>query len=460
MTALGIAASTVDVVMYATDWNGSRDYTPEARGRGGRLQLSARDIAPAALTRGTSWPMLALTFTATGGVVHIYSLEFTLLGGAAGPDVPSAYLFIDGDSDGLFSEGDRLLAGSQGNYSGRRYRCEPSFPIPIPEGGTVVLFSVLSVSPAAAPGVAAGLSLVDAAEVATSALGIDADFPLGSSTPSISSGGGRAASGPEESGTLSVSYYVPKSRVAGKYEPGRGGDAGRAPSGGWPSSWTTLTTDSENKGKPDELDITSIAMADNSNYIYFCITVQDISSISDNDEWNFYFKTNDSSNNNFDMWYRLTLRVTDAADPEYNSSLSSYIGNANPPDRDNTWTINETHISSGNSSDQTAYGFNLDPATNSVLFYVSKSSIYGNLLGAGNTTKAYSDTWYTDNNKWKKADRGPDGKKLNDYTMVPEFQDILLPVAGSVLAFAVIRNRARRAPARRAGKLCSRRQKR
>ena len=447
--AMGIAASTVDVVMYATDWDGARDYTPEARGRGGRLGLSAQDIAPAALSRGTSWPMLGLTFTATGGVVHLYSLEFTLLGDAAGPDVPKAYLFIDGDTDGLFSGGDRLLAGSEGNNSGRRYRCEPTFPVAIPEGGTVVLFAVLSVSSAATPGVVAGLSLRDAAEVATSALGMDASFPLASSTPSISAGGGRVAAMPEDSDTLSVSYYVPNSRVGGSYEPGRGGDAGRGPTGGWPGSWTLLTNDSQTGGPPDELDITSISMADNANYVYFKITVQDLSSISENDEWNFYFKTNDSSDNDFDMWYRVSLQVTDADDPLFGSSLSSYTGGGTPG-RGDFSTTNESKDDGSTSYDGTMYGYSFDAANDAVMFYVSKSSIYGNLLDPGNTSKAYADTWYIKSNKWKNSDRGPDGAKLKDYTMVPEFQDVLLPVAGSVLVFVVLRDRARRARPRRA----------
>jgi lipopolysaccharide/colanic/teichoic acid biosynthesis glycosyltransferase len=89
------------------------------------------------------------------------------------------------------------------------------------------------------------------------------------------------------------------------------------------------------------------------------------------------------------------------------------------------------------------YGYLFDKANNSVMFYVVKSQIYGNLLGPGNTTRVYSDTWYTDkNNRWRNYDRAPNGNRLGSYTMVPEFQDILVPVVGSVLVFIFLRRTA------------------
>lgn len=451
LDAAGSAASEVDVVMYMTDWAGARDYTPASHGRGGRLHISARDIAPAALTRGTGWPMLALMLTATGGAVAVHSLGFTQLGNASGTDVPTVHLFSDGDRDGQFSEGDLLLAGSAGNHSGRIYRCSPLFPVAVPEGKTVVLFAVMTVAAVAAPGATAGLGLAEAVSVSSSAVAVDGSFPMQSSTPRIASGGGRSLAGPAGDDTLSVSYYSRNSEASGPFENGRGAAGGRAPTGGWPANWTTLSNDSDAGGPPDELDINSIAMTDNSNYIYFRIGVEDLSSISANDEWNFYFKTNDDANNNNDMWYRLSIRVTDPSTPQYNSTLYSYTGSSNPPTRGSSWTVNETHVTSGNSTDQTAYGFMLDPANDTILFYVAKSSLFGNLLGPGNSTQAYADTWYIKNNKWKNADRGPNGNNVSTYTMVPEFSDVLLPAAGSVVLFSLFRYRYRRSRPGRAG---------
>jgi hypothetical protein len=91
------------------------------------------------------------------------------------------------------------------------------------------------------------------------------------------------------------------------------------------------------------------------------------------------------------------------------------------------------------------YGYLFDKANNSVMFYVVKSQLYGNLLGPGNTTRVYADTWWIDNhNRWRQYDRGPAGGRLGNYTMVPEFQQILLPVIGSILVFIRLSNSARR----------------
>jgi len=72
---MGITATSVDAVMYATDWLGARDYTPEVRGRGGALAAGARSLAPPVALRGSAWPMLALTLTAAGGPVQVLSLR-------------------------------------------------------------------------------------------------------------------------------------------------------------------------------------------------------------------------------------------------------------------------------------------------------------------------------------------------------------------------------------------------
>jgi hypothetical protein len=119
-----------------------------------------------------------------------------------------------------------------------------------------------------------------------------------------------------------------------------------------------------------------------------------------------------------------------------------YTGNNNPPARSDFTVVNESHNGTGNSSDGTAYGYWFDRANLSINFYVVKSKIYGNLLGPGNTTRVYADTWYIRNNgRWNRADRAPNRSQTVNYTMVPEFQDIIAPVAGSVLVYVIIRRR-------------------
>jgi len=186
---------------------------------------------------------------------------------------------------------------------------------------------------------------------------------------------------------------------------------------------------------------------DNANYLYFKISLENLSTLYLNDEWDFYFKTNDSPNNNQDMWYRFSLRVTNITSPTFTSTLYSYTGNHNPPDRDDFTTVNETHAGTGNSTDGTMYGYLFDKANNSVMFYVVKSQLYGNLLGPGNTTRVYADTWYIDNhNRWRQYDRGPPGGRLGNYTMVPQFGEIVVPVAGTIAVFFLSRRAARRKP--------------
>jgi hypothetical protein len=325
----------------------------------------------------------------------------------------------------------------------------------VPEGGTRLLFAVLEVSAVASGGKTAGLSLPDAAGLASNAVSVEGAFPLESGLAAIAETGGRSSpgnGGPEDGG-LEVSMYVRAKRLGGNFEGGQGGAGGRAPSGGWPGSWTLVTNDTLNKGKPDALDVTSISMNDNSNYIFFQIKVEDLASLAVNDEWNFYVKVNDSTNNNFDSWYKLTLQVTDASTPKFSTSLSSYTGKQNPPGRDDGWTSNESTSNQGTSYDGTMFGYQYDSSTDTVQFYIVKSQIWGNLIGPGNSTSVYTDTWYTDSKgKLKNADRGPNGGTAS-YSMVPEFRDVLLPVAGSIVLFTLLRGRHRRARPRRSGAL-------
>jgi hypothetical protein len=417
--------------------------------------------------RGSGWPMLALTFTATGGAVQIRSLDIQLEGTATGPDAPHSYLFLDADNDGVFSTGDGLFVGSEGNFSGRWYRCEPIRPVVVPEGTTIILFVVLEISPVASSGKTVGITLPDSTAVDSNAILTNGSFPMVSERATIAATGGRSTDeAPVDDDQLPVSMYIRAKTVAGKYEPGNGTAQGRAPTGGWPEHWTFLTNDSDNVGNDyDDLDIRHLYMNDTSTYIYFNISLESMANLHVNDEWNFYFKTYDAPNNINDMWYRVSLRcinTTNSSAPNFNATLSSYTGSASPPDRSDTWTTNETITNGTNSSDGNAFGYLYDKANLSVLFYVKKASIYGNLLDPGDNTSVYADTWYTDKKgRWSKADRAPNrNSRTITYTMVPEFQDILLPVAGSFLVFVVLRDRARRVRPRRAIKRYARRLKR
>jgi hypothetical protein len=260
-------------------------------------------------------------------------------------------------------------------------------------------------------------------------------------------GGGRSASEPAgvDDNMVRVAIMTPAgSRLSGIYRPEAGAD-GRAPTGGWPTKWTRVTNDSNNHGQDfQDIDIYNLSMMDNSNHIYFKIGLQNLSTLYVNDEWNFYFMANDNATNNSrDMWYRLTLRVTNATAPTFTSTLYSYSGGNYPPDRGDFTTVNETHSGTGNSTDGTMYGYWFDKTNNSVLFYVVKSQLYGNLLGPRNTTMVYADTWWVDDhNRWRNYDRAPNGSRLGSYTMIPEFQDMLVPVVGSVLVFIFLRRAA------------------
>jgi hypothetical protein len=282
--------------------------------------------------------------------------------------------------------------------------------------------------------------------VESSAFSVRGDFPLSSGISTITAGGGRSAasSGDDGGDWLRVAIYAPAERAGSQYTPGKGNPEGRAPAGGWPANWTFLTNDTDNlPASQDNIDILKICMTDNANYIFFKIVVENVTNNMDsNDQWNFYFKTNDSTNNNFDVWYRLSLTVNNSATPTFNSALYMYMGANNPPDRSDFTLINESHNGTGNSSDGTAYGYWFDRANLSVNFYVVKSKIYGNMLGPGNTTRVYADTWYIRNNgRWNRADRAPNRSQTVGYTMVPEFQDIIAPVAGSILVYVILRRR-------------------
>jgi hypothetical protein len=313
----------------------------------------------------------------------------------------------------------------------------------------------------AAAGATAGLCIPAASAVGTTAIGVRGVFPAASDNSTISGGRGRGATGTDDRDTLGVAIAVRSDTVPGTYLPGRSSSGGRAPSGGWPSNWTLLTNDSNNRGSDfEDIDIFKIFMMDNSSYMYFKMNLQNLTNLYVNDEWNFYFKTNDSSTNKYDQWYRVSLRVTNTSVPQFNSSLSNYQGSNNPPGRSDFTSVNETKANGGASYDGTLYGYYFDKTNNTILFWVSKS-IGGNLLGPGNTTRVYADTWWVDSqNRWRNYDRAPNGNNVSTYTMVPEFQDILVPVAGSVLVFVVLRGRARRVRPARAGTRDARRQKR
>jgi tetratricopeptide (TPR) repeat protein len=446
---LGIQPCTVDAVIYTTDWSGQRDYSSEARGRGGELNITARSIAPAVATPGISWPLLALTLTATGGPVVLYSLSLAATGDIAPEQAPRAYLFIDADASSDLTARDLLLPGSQGNRSSSGYRCAPAEQLLVPEGGTRLLFVVVELASGAREGSTFGIELSGPASIVSSALMAEGSFPMFSGLVPVVHGGGRAA--PPESGTDGKWVQVAMMARMGGILSGTYGQAGsedgRAPPGGWPASWTRVTNDSNNAGQDfQDLDIFNLSMMDNSNCLYFKIGLQDLSTLYVNDEWNFYFKSNDSTNNNLDMWYRLSLRVTNVATPTFTSTIYSYTGNHNPPDRGDFMSVNETHAGTGNSLDGTMYGYQFDAANDCILFYAVKSQIYGNLLAPGNTTRVYADTWWVDNhNRWRNYDRSPNGGNTGSYTMVPEFQDIIAPVAGSVLVYVILRRNAVRA---------------
>ncbi|MGQ9583121.1 MAG: hypothetical protein ACUVV6_06365, partial [Thermoplasmatota archaeon] len=440
--ALGVPPSAVDVVLYTTDWMGGRDYTAPSSGRGGSLEVAAASLLPPAATGGPAWPALALALTASGSDVLLSSLTLSLAGTASGLDVPRAQLLADSDHDGELTGGDELVPGSEAPYSDGRYRCTPSAPLLIPEGRTLLLFAVLELSDSATAGRSFGASIEGAGAFASSAISVSGAFPISSGLATIQSGRGRGVREPgeEEGGGSWLSVATPSrcQLVPGDYE-SEGGSRGRAPSGGWPSNWTWLTNDSDNRGSSfKDIDIYSLWMYDDSSYIYFKIKLEDLATLYVNDEWNFYFKTNDSSSNNYDMWYRVSLKCTNTSTPSFNSSLSSYTGSDNPPTRGDSWTTNETHT--GNSTlDGSMYGYWFDQQNDSVLFYVAKSQIAGNLLGPGNTTKVYSDTWWYGSNRWRRYDRAPRANQLLDYTMVPEFRELALPVVVSALVFALAR---------------------
>jgi len=142
----------------------------------------------------------------------------------------------------------------------------------------------------------------------------------------------------------------------------------------------------------------------------------------------------------------VSLRVTNTATPTFNSTLYSYTGNHNPPDRGDFTTVNESSVNTGNSTDGTAYGYYFDRANDTIYFYVVKSQIYGNLLDPGDSTLVYADTWYVNNrHQWRNYDKQPGRPK--SYTMVPEFSDIIAPLAGTVALFALLKRRV--APGRR-----------
>jgi hypothetical protein len=456
---LGIAACTVDALIYTTDWNGQRDYSSEAKGRGGELNITSRSIAPAVATPGISWPMLALTITATGGPVLLYSVQIAQRGDVLPQEAPRAFMFTDADASGDFSSGDVLLPGSQGNWSFGAYRCSPAENLLVPEGGTRLLFVIIELAASARDGSTMGVEVTGAASIASSALEARGSFPMSSGIVSVVRSGGRssAEAAASDGDWVRVAMMTPAgSKLSGIYGQ-EGGADGRAPTGGWPTNWTRIANDSNNAGPPYvEIDIINMSMTDNSNYIYFKLCLENLSSLDVNDEWNIYFKTNDDSNNNRDRWYRLTLRVTNATAPTFTSTLYSYIGNNNPPDRGDFSSVNETHAGTGNSTDGTMYGYLFDKANNSILFYGVKSQLYGNLLAPGRTTRVYADTWYVNNhNRWRNYDRSPNGGGTGSYTMVPEFQDIIAPLAGMLIVYIFLSRTSGR-PGRRGSRARSR----
>jgi hypothetical protein len=310
----------------------------------------------------------------------------------------------------------------------------------------------------AAGGKTAAVSVPGPSSVASSAIVVSGRFPLESETGVIAESGGRSSpgDGSPDPDLLSVSMYIQAKRLGGRFEPGEASSSGReGPTDGWPASWTLITNDSNNVGAQyDDLDIRHFSMQDNSNYIFFNISLDNMTNLHVNDEWNCYFQTNsNSTNTSQNMWYRVSLRCVNSTAPYFNATLSSYTGSASPPVRGDTWTTNETLATKGNTSDGTAFGYWYDKTNNSVLFYVSKSQLWGNLLGPGNTTNVYSDTWYTNRRgNWNRVDRAPNNN-TSSYTMVPEFGDLLAPAAGViVIHFAVARGRRGRRACRVSGR--------
>ena len=441
--ALGINPAAVDVILYATDWTGAKDYTNPESGRGTGLNVSARSILPNVVYTGVGWPALSLTMTAQGGMVNLYSIESRLSGNATSSDFEGVRLFFDTDSDGTLSSGDSLITGSEGRLSGNTIRCAPRVPLAIPEGRTIVVFMIIELASGATPGHSIGLSVRDATSFTTNAIAVSGNFPIESSIAAISTPGGRASMDPGDADGewLPVAIYTKASGMGGDYSQGDEGNAGgRAPSGGWPTDWTRLTNDSAGGDAGfEDIDIREINATDNSNYLYFKLKLEDLATLYVNDEWDIYFKTYDcSTDSDNDVWYRLSLRVTNIATPTFNSALSIHTGRQNPPDRGNTWTVNQSTANTGVSTDQTMYGYYFDQANDCIYFYVVKNQIFAPLLAPGKSTSVHVETWYIDNRgRWRQYDdHGP-----HSYTMVPEFQELLLPIVGSVMTFALLRRR-------------------
>jgi hypothetical protein len=217
------------------------------------------------------------------------------------------------------------------------------------------------------------------------------------------------------------------------------------PYGGWPATWTSLGTDTDDAGLEDNDNILEIFANDSIENLYMRIDIESLS-IEAKDCYDFYFNSTDG------VWYRVRLfRNSGSSDWDFNLD---YISSINPPTDSDTWTSEETNTISSDSYDGTNYGFNFNNGnnegiTNSVLFWVKKDSLSQgyDLIEVGNTTYMFADTHDNGNLQNKQQDRGPDDTGDPDptysYTCVgiPEFSDTFIPLIGILTLFIIIKRK-------------------
>ena len=159
----------------------------------------------------------------------------------------------------------------------------------------------------------------------------------------------------------------------------------RAPTGGWPGTWSQLTPGETNEIGQDDYEITGIFANDSYWNLYLKIESDILNpTVGAGAAFDFYFNVSDTK------WYKIQLfrNASDLWDLSLNYTT---VVSAGTPDDSDTWTVEENYSGIATDSyDGFTIGFDYSTTTaDSILFWVNKTNLsqgYASLAKPNNCT--------------------------------------------------------------------------
>jgi hypothetical protein len=359
-------------------------------GNTGDLTVRALDVIPGTLTPGTDDnPLIGIEFRASEEV-FITAMTFERLGTADDQDTTALHLYED-NGDRIFNVFDRDQELGDGNFASGFL--DLSFPTPViiqPDDITVV-FLAADISINAVSGHTIGV-YIDQAAIGSTARDVLGDFPLASAVADISSMGGRA-----NNATIDFDDDV----IDDAWD-----SIGPLADGSIWDDWR-----GERRTIPGGRNIRNGKASDNGTWLNFFVRMRG----NLNADIHVYIDTNNNGVADYDLVYDNT-----------NGTVLLYAWNGTAW---NSVTLDSTDRSdqSGNRLELGIEFWQLGLTNNTAQTIRYRVRSEPNIVPGGS---AY--------------DTAPSifGIPLwRSYTTIPEFQDLIIPVMGSIILFSILRRR-------------------